>query len=275
MPRGLAEGLVHGQEAAVAVDQREADRKHVEQRLQVRRLRREPALRRRRTSRKVPVAALPVGIGRHVHRAQRRRGSRRRQRDASVDPRRSRRDRRSALLRRSPVATERALAEQAVGGEEPCPCRRRPRPSRPPSARRSPVSPAIALDRAGQRVGGEGSGKAPQQELAVRPTRSTSTGLVPACVAIPATQPAPSRQAMDLASCRPWRASSSLRRARAAAACRRSVRDRRLLTISSEPFAGGQRCRLAAEPQRRPDQRIIRADDQRLARRERRAAASR
>ena len=35
-PAGLAERLVHGQEAAVAVDQREADRQHVEQRLEVR-----------------------------------------------------------------------------------------------------------------------------------------------------------------------------------------------------------------------------------------------
>ena len=36
--RGLAERLVHGQEASVAVNEREADRKHVEQRLEIRRL---------------------------------------------------------------------------------------------------------------------------------------------------------------------------------------------------------------------------------------------
>ena len=60
MPRRDAERLVHGQEAAVAVDQREADRKDVEQRLKVCR----PATRRHSAlsnSRKVPALPSPRG----------------------------------------------------------------------------------------------------------------------------------------------------------------------------------------------------------------------
>ena len=68
--RGAAEGLVHRQEAAVAVDQRQADRQHVEQRLEVGRAARcFRAVEQQEGARPARLRR----IDRHMHRAQRRR----------------------------------------------------------------------------------------------------------------------------------------------------------------------------------------------------------
>ena len=73
-PGSLAEGLVHGQEPSVAVDQRKADRKHVEQRLEVRRARHRKRVRAVEQI-EIAIVGRPRRIERNEHRAQRPRRS--------------------------------------------------------------------------------------------------------------------------------------------------------------------------------------------------------
>ena len=100
---------------------------------------------------------------------------------------------------------ERPFGERAGSRRGSCPFDPRRRPERP---RREPLADT-ALDPPhciGQRIRGRsGSGTATAAGRHAAPTRSTSTGKAPACVAIPATQPAPSRHAIDCASFSPWR----------------------------------------------------------------------
>ena len=88
-----------------------------------------------------------------------------------------------------------ALEEQAIGGEQlpvrsataaRTPACRAARRSRPSSAGRQRSADRAAADR----------GNATTAGRSCAPTRSTSTGQVPALVAMPATHPAPSRHAM-------------------------------------------------------------------------------
>ena len=88
-------------------------------------------------------------------------------------------------------------SEQAVGGEHAALRHRPPRPAPRPSPSRSPTRPCDALDGARQRIGRRRlrESATAADRRARRPARP-STGIGPALVAIPATQPAPSRHAI-------------------------------------------------------------------------------
>ena len=105
------------------------------------------------------------------------------------------------------VGSEGSLEEQAVCSEY------RPFSSTtvaitPAVASRSPVRPSSRRVATDSGSGVLGSGKRHSSRSPSAPTRSTSTGETPAIVSIPATQPPPSRHAIDCASLSPCRASS-------------------------------------------------------------------
>ena len=182
-PGGLAERLVHRQEAAVAIDQREADRQHFEQRLEVRR-----SARRRPIGAVEQTGTLPVAAGSPPDRAEH--GPPEARRPASPSASKlempvladsTRSVKRGSFARRRPG--KRASREQAVRGEHR-PLRSTKAASTPGAASRSPVVRRMRLDRDGQRIGRGGLGSATGADRLRGPTRSTSTGLVPAAVAI-------------------------------------------------------------------------------------------
>ena len=252
MPGGLAEGLVHGQEAAVAVDQREADRQHVEQRLQVATIARASRRSSAVEQQEGPGAASPAGVGGHVDRAQRPRGFAFGDEPHLVVLADLDEVARSALPRLSP-GPQRALDEQAVGGERSALARRPPRPSRPAGASRSPVTPfeprrpRSRADRAAAASGKRHSSRSPCARRArLRPGIAPALGRDPGDAA---GAVAPGHRLRQLEA---LRAPRRRRRARAAAIAAEAfaiggVDDQQ------RPFAVGQRDRIAAEAERRAD----------------------
>ena len=189
MPAAWRKRLVHGQEAAVAIDQRKADRKHVEQGLQVRRLaerRRVAAIEQQECAR----AALVAGIGRDMDSRAAARRLRPRRPGASDRRRRLRRGRRNAARCRS--ARRRPSARSANGRLAASSVPLRVDHRRHDSGGGEPLaggSLRAAATAAASGSGDDGWGKRHSNRSPCAPTRSTSTALAPASVATPATQP--------------------------------------------------------------------------------------
>ena len=168
IPRGAAERLVHGQEAAVAVDQREAERQHVEQRLDVGRTGQARRRRAGRTSGACPAPPSRVGSSgtwtTRSGRAALALGEQTGRRPSSP----VRRGRRSAALARRGRRADRAVGERrlaaskrAVGVDQR---RHAPRPRQ--AARRSRRRSRSAATSSGS--GAARRGEAPQQQVAAR-----------------------------------------------------------------------------------------------------------
>ena len=261
-PGGDAERAVHGQEAAVAIDQREADRQDFEQRLEVGAVERAPAV----------GIDQQIGAGPAVSARI----------DGHVD--RLHRPRRFAVGQQPhlPVLGEldevgeaqflgllleahRAACERAVGGDQH-PVVIDQRGEQP--GRREPLAdrPGEALGSDHHRVRRSDLRERHSSRSPLAPTRSTSTAAVPEAVATPATQPPPSRHAIVRTSCSDCDDSSSLPSVSGAGGAAEAVA---IGAVGDQQatFAVGQRGRVAAQAERRTDHRIIRREAERGDRR--------
>ena len=149
-------------------------------------------------SRKVPAPFGLRRIDRDMHRAHAAASLALGQQIGTGRLRRPRRARRSAGSLRRMARRDGAVGEQFVGGEQPSfAVDQRREHAR--SRKRSPVASRNPLDRERQEDRRPALGKRHSSISLRKPARSTSIAGVPASVATPATQPAPSRQAIETA----------------------------------------------------------------------------